>query len=241
MGLQIGNTNIKEIYLGNTKIAQMYLGSSKIYESNNSPFDVVSDSDFDQNLQLTYDSIPDYNSAYVRTNDPQSMLYRKVKVNKAVTITQFSVNTNVSPVNAGAGLKPLTKLGNMSPAYRYIWDLNLNNRINLNCAQSSPYGEVYRYVEQSSGNNWNWYFLMPYCNVTLQPGIYWWPVFVQRHVSKGLQKTQFGYHSTLDCDLMMLYKYNDLSDTTYPPIYTTITNARPYLHLWDSDGNEYSV
>lgn len=32
MGLQIGNVNIKEIYLGNTKIAQMYLGSTKVYE-----------------------------------------------------------------------------------------------------------------------------------------------------------------------------------------------------------------
>ena len=38
MGLQIGNTNIKEIYLGNTKIAQMYLGSSKIYELNKKPY-----------------------------------------------------------------------------------------------------------------------------------------------------------------------------------------------------------
>lgn len=38
MGLQIGSTNIKEIYLGNTKIAQMYLGSSKIYELNKKPY-----------------------------------------------------------------------------------------------------------------------------------------------------------------------------------------------------------
>lgn len=38
MGLQIGNVNIKEIYLGNTKIAQMYLGSSKIYELNKKPY-----------------------------------------------------------------------------------------------------------------------------------------------------------------------------------------------------------
>lgn len=44
-----------------------------------------------------------------------------------------------------------------------------------------------------------------------------------------------------DSDLMMLYKYNDVSDTSHPPVFTTITNARPYLHLWDSDGNEYSV
>lgn len=34
------------------------------------PFDVVSDSDFNQNLQLTYDSIPDYNSRYKITSDP---------------------------------------------------------------------------------------------------------------------------------------------------------------------------
>lgn len=33
MGLNLGNTNIGEIYLGNTKIAEAYLGSSKIYSS----------------------------------------------------------------------------------------------------------------------------------------------------------------------------------------------------------------
>lgn len=33
MGLNLGNTNIGEIYLGNTKIAEAYLGSSKIYGS----------------------------------------------------------------------------------------------------------------------------------------------------------------------------------------------------------------
>lgn len=38
MALQIGSTNIKEIYLGNTKIAQMYLGSSKIYELTKKPY-----------------------------------------------------------------------------------------------------------------------------------------------------------------------------------------------------------
>jgi hypothetical protein len=205
-----------------------------------SPFDVVSDSDFNASYQLTYDSIPDY-AGYQLTGDPQSMLYRKVKVNKTVIITKFSINTNVSPVSVSGSLKNLTKPGNLSPAYGAIWDLNLNNRISLNCAQGSPYGQVTQYKEQSTGNNWSWYFLMPYCNVTLQPGTYWWPVFVQRHANKGLPKTQFGYHSTLDCDLMMLYKYNDVSDTTHPPIFTTITNARPYLHLWDSDGNEYSV
>lgn len=209
--------------------------------SNPSPFDVVSDSDFNESYQLTYDSIPDYNSSYNRTGDPQSMLYRKVKVNKTVTITQFSINTNVSPINSQQGLQTLKYPGNLKPAYCAIWDSNLNNLISLNCAQGSPYGQLIRYTEASTGNRWSWYFLMPYCNVTLQPGTYWWPVFVQRHSNKGLPKTQFGYHSTLDCDLMMLYKYNDVSDTSHPPVFTTITNARPYLHLWDSDGNEYSV
>ena len=33
MGLNLGNTNIGEIYLGNTKIAEAYLGSSKIYSA----------------------------------------------------------------------------------------------------------------------------------------------------------------------------------------------------------------
>lgn len=33
MGLNLGNTNIGEIYLGNTKITEAYLGSSKIYSS----------------------------------------------------------------------------------------------------------------------------------------------------------------------------------------------------------------
>lgn len=239
--MYIGNTKISELYLGGQKIAEAYLGSTKVYCLNNSPFDVVSDSDFNQNLQLTYNSIPDYNSAYVITSDPQSMLYRKVKVNTTVTITQFSINTNVSPVNSAQGLRNLTSPGNLKPAYCAIWDSNLNNLISLNCAQGSPYGQVNRYTETSTGNRWNWYYLMPYCNVTLQPGTYWWPVFVQRHSRNGLPKTQFGYHSTLDCDLMMLYKYTDVSDTSHPPVFTTITNARPYLHLWDSDGNEYSV
>jgi len=31
MGLNLGNTNIGEIYLGNTKIAEAYLGSTKVY------------------------------------------------------------------------------------------------------------------------------------------------------------------------------------------------------------------
>lgn len=38
MGLQIGNTNIKEIYLGSTKIAQIFLGSSKVYELSKKPY-----------------------------------------------------------------------------------------------------------------------------------------------------------------------------------------------------------
>lgn len=32
MGLNLGNTNIGEIYLGNTKIAEAYLGSSLVYQ-----------------------------------------------------------------------------------------------------------------------------------------------------------------------------------------------------------------
>lgn len=240
MGLSLGNTSIAEIYLGSTKISEMYLGSSKIYESISSPFDVVSDNDFNASYQLTYSSVPGYNSAYTRNSNPRSMLYRKVKVNKAVTITQFGINTNVSPVTS-LGESNLLSPCNTNPAYCYIWDLNLNNLISLNCVESSPYGQVIGYKEASSGHNYTWYFLMPYCNVTLQPGIYWWPVIVQYHTSKGFKATQFGYHSSLDCDLMMLYKYNDVSDTEHPPIYSTITNARPYLHLWDSNGNEYSI
>ena len=33
MGLNLGNTNIGEIYLGNTKIAEAYLGSTKVYKA----------------------------------------------------------------------------------------------------------------------------------------------------------------------------------------------------------------
>jgi len=38
MALQLGNTNIKEIYLGNTKVSEMYLGSTKIYSSYKKPY-----------------------------------------------------------------------------------------------------------------------------------------------------------------------------------------------------------
>jgi hypothetical protein len=38
MALQIGSTNIKEIYLGSIKIAQMFLGSTKVYELSKKPY-----------------------------------------------------------------------------------------------------------------------------------------------------------------------------------------------------------
>lgn len=217
------------------------------YEQAISPFDIVSDADFDRNLQLHYKNVPNYSSKnnYNKSTDPQSMLYRKVKVNSTINVTKFEINTNVSPATD-------TTLGefvqfnkthspfNMMPSCYYIWDENLTTMTHLN-PPSTAYdiiGEVDRYIETST-HNWSWYFLRVYCNVTLQPGIYWWPVIVQHHRTFG--STQFGKHSTLDCDLLILPRYNNPGFTTNPPIYSTITNGRPYLHLFDSDGNEYSV
>lgn len=94
MGLQIGNTNIKEIYLGNTKIAQMYLGSSKIYESNKKPYFVF---EFSVSNFVPTSSL--YNSSYSGAWSQVSSSPNRWKL----TLNRFE-HISVSQVDYGTGL-----------------------------------------------------------------------------------------------------------------------------------------
>lgn len=207
-----------------------------------SPFNVVSDNDFNSNLQLTYSGITGYNSRYAyRISNPASMLYRKVHVNSSVRIVKYIVNTNGTVTNNKVAEFYANAL-NWWPAPAYIYDSSLNS-IQINSVQSGDsttyVGKVEEvYTEPARGYKWN--FTSIYCDVTLTSGDYWWPMFPFIHV-RGLSNTNFGYHSTINGDLMALRAYNNVSDSTYPPLYILNQNSLPYLHLIDYDGNEYSV
>lgn len=117
MGLQIGNTNIKEIYLGNTKIAQMYLGSSKIYESNRKPYFVFefSVSDFVPTTSLL-------NSSYSGSWSQVSSSPNRWKL----TINNF-VDYYSGVTNLGIGLAKLFIRESYSSTFGYLIPQNLGN------------------------------------------------------------------------------------------------------------------
>jgi hypothetical protein len=210
-----------------------------------SPFDVVSDSDTDRNLQMRYNEIPGYNSNnnYNRGSNPRSMLYRKVKVNSTVRITAWQTNTNTGPNGSFQWETWTTVLNSQVPIWptatvAYTTDLT---PIVITDPALDMCGEAYMYRETGTGNNWTWWYSKAYCYITLQPGEYWWPLFFYEH-GNSVGKTQFGYHTSAPaCDLMVLSRYNNPNySPKYPPIYSTIS-TRPYLHLTDENGNEYSV
>lgn len=209
-----------------------------------SPFNVVSDADFNQNYQIRYSNLPGYNRNYAYKNsNPASMLYRKVHVNSTVRIIKYQINTNGS-VTSNQALEFYSNELNWWPAPAYIYDSSLNF-IQINTVQpgdtTTYVGKVDEvYTELGDGRKYAWNYTSCYCDVTLQSGDYWWPLFPYMHIS-GIQQTNFGYHSTLNGELMALRAYNDVSNSSYPPLYITAQGRLPYLHLFDYAGNEYSV
>lgn len=204
-----------------------------------SPFDVVSDDDFNPQVQIKWNSIPDYNSSYRQTNrETGSMLYRKVKVNSAVHVTSYTVNTNQGAQSVG---KDVTVNVGTWPSAGTIYGSDLTKYVINSSETGNREGSVYTYyVPGPSGKTYTWTLFTVNCNITLQPGYYWWPLFPQRHGNPGA--SQFGFHDSVGpCDLMQLYNSQDPNaDASKPPVYSSISTT-PYLHLTDSDGNEYSV
>lgn len=216
-------------------------GNGVVYEPPSSPFNVVSDEDFHPSEQIQYRNMTGYNARYAyKITDPASMLYRKVHVNSSVRVVKYIVNTNCSVTNNKTGGFPASAL-QWWPAPAYIYDSSLNSiQINLTPAGTSTYvGEVESTYNEPV-NHYVWNFTSIYCDVTLTAGDYWWPLFPCEHPA-GIGRTNFGYHSTLNGDLMALRAYNDVSNQRYPPLYILNQNPLPYLHLIDYGGNEYSV
>jgi hypothetical protein len=231
-----------KFYAYNNKLISPSAGKVLGAASPTSPFNVVSDDDFNNTVQMTYSSITGYNSRYAyRIANPASMLYRKVHVNSSVRVVKYIINTNGTVTNDKVAEFSASQL-RWWPAPAYIYDSSLSS-IQINSAQSGDSTTYVGMVESiyiEPGNNYRWNYTSIYCDVTLTAGDYWWPLFAYMH-GAGIGRTNFGYHGTLNGDLMALRAYNDVSNSTYPPLYILNQNPLPYLHLIDYDGNEYSV
>lgn len=204
--------------------------------TSDSPFDVLSDTDFTGQVQTRWSEIPNYASTYINKN-PASMLYRKVTVKSAVRIVNYTVNTNQGARTVGE--QPLIADSARGwPAAGIIYDTSLTQYVINNSQSGDTVGIVVGYIY--TPKKYTWAFTTIDCDVTLQPGDYWWPLFPYLHNSPG--STQFGYHASAGpCDMLQLYNCQDPNaNASKPPVYSTVTTT-PYLHLTDADGNEYSV
>lgn len=232
----------EKLYTYNGKLISPSAGKVIGVASPTSPFNVVSDDDFSHFVQMTYNGITGYNSSYAyKISDPASMLYRKVHVNSSVRVVKYIINTNTAVTNNKVAEFSASQL-NWWPAPAYIYDSSLNS-IQLNSAQrgdSTTYVGMVEEIYIEPAHKYKWNFTSIFCDVTLTAGDYWWPLFPCMH-GAGIGRTNFGYHDTLNGDLMALRAYNDVSNSTYPPLYILNQNPLPYLHLIDYDGNEYSV
>lgn len=248
MGLSLGNTSIGSLYLGSTKISEAYLGNSKIYSSVVAPFTEVDSSLWDNQVNIEWQGTPGINKNYYPTvkkpNNP--MLYRKVTVNAPVTITKFEINANVGTLQSSSvGTRSWSPHYISEQAYGYwpscitIYDSSLN-AITINSSDASSttdIGTEVTYLQQPNG--WKWYMVTCECNVTLQPGYYWWPLAFRYH-SRGPGKNAYGYYAGVSGDMMALRQWNVTNDTTYPPLYLQTSN-RPYLKLTDSNNRDWYV
>lgn len=201
------------------------------------PFNVVDVSTFNQNYQLKWSDTTGVPSAYRSTS---SMLYRKVTVLAPVTVRSFTVNSNQGCVTSGeftlADLLYPTRFP--WPTLVTLYDMSGNQYVlNSTTASDVTIGSVSSYIEQGDGKNWTWYYDTIYCDYTLQPGDYWWPVFVQYHLTTG--KTQYGYYNGVDGDLMAMQYASD--PTTFATNVYLQTSNRPYLKITDSSGNDWIV
>ena len=247
MSLKLGNTTIGSLYLGSTKITEAYLGSSKIYSSVVAPFTEVDSSLWDNQVGIEWQGTPGISTSYLTTiqQPNNSMLYRKVTVNAPVTITKFEINANVGTLqSSNSGERDWSpssipsKYGSW-PSCVHIYDSNLN-AITINSQESTSttvLGIEVTYSITASG--WWWYMVTCECNVTLQPGYYWWPLAFRRH-SRGSLKNTYGYYAGVSGDMLALRQWNVTDNTTYPPLYLQTTN-RPYLKLTDSNNRDWYV
>lgn len=249
MSLKLGNTSIGSLYLGSTKVSEAYLGSVKIYSSVVAPFTEVDSSLWDDQVGIEWEGTPGINSNYYpRAKSPNNpMLYRKVTVNAPVTITKFEINANVGTFqtpNVGTrAWSPydLTYRNSLNywPSCITIYDSNLN-AITINSSESTSTTAIGTEVTYLiTAQNWKWYMVTCECNVTLQPGYYWWPLAFRCH-GKGTGKNTYGYYAGVSGDMMALRQWNVTDDTTYPPLYLQTTN-RPYLKLTDSNNRDWYV
>ena len=245
MSFKLGNTSIGSIYIGSNKISEAYLGSVKVLSS--APFTEVDSSLWDDQVGIEWQSTPGISISYfTKTVQPNNcMLYRKVTVNAPVTITKFEINANV-------GTKQSSTVGTNTwspsiipsnygswPSCVNIYDSNLN-AITINSessASTTVLGTEETYL--ITAHNWKWYKVTCDCNVTLQPGYYWWPLAFRRH-SRGANVNTYGYYAGVSGDMMALRQWNVTNDTTYPPLYLQTTNM-PYLKLTDSNNRDWYV
>ena len=248
MSLKLGNTNIGSLYLGSIKISEAYLGSVKVLSSAPvDPFTEVDVSLWDDQVGIEWQSTPGISTSYLTTTQQPNncMLYRKVTVNAPVTITKFEINANVGTLqSSNRGERDWSpssipsKYGNW-PSCVNIYDSNLN-AITINSEESTSttvLGIEVTYI--ITAHSWYWYIVTCDCNVTLQPGYYWWPLAFRRH-SRGSNKNTYGYYSGVSGDMMALRQWDVTNDTTYPPLYLQTTN-RPYLKLTDSNNRDWYV
>ena len=227
---------MSQIYAYNGKFIRPSAGKVIGKVTGVSPFDVLPDTDFNAQVQIKWNAIPNYASTYTKKT-PASMLYRKVTVKSAVRIVNYTVNTNQGASKVGTqSFVADSSVG--WPAAGIIYDTSLNQYVINNSLSGDTVGTVIGYKEPA--HSYTWAIITIDCDVTLQPGNYWWPLFPRLHVSNG--STQFGYHASAGpCDMLQLYNcQNPTASASKPPVYSTVSNT-PYLHLIDVDGNEYSV
>lgn len=227
---------MSQIYAYNGKFIRPSAGKVIGKVTSASPFDVLPDTDFDAQVQTKWSNIPNYASTYTNKN-PASMLYRKVTVKSAVRIVNYTVNSNQGA--STYGIQPFVADSSVGwPAAGIIYDTSLAQHVINNSQSGDTVGIVIGYKEQA--HSYTWAFITIDCDVTLQPGDYWWPLFPRLHRKNG--STQFGYHASAGpCDMLQLYNcQNPTASASKPPVYSTVATT-PYLHLIDVNGNEYSV
>lgn len=227
---------MSQIYAYNNKFMQPSAGKVIGKVTSASPFDVLPDTDFDAQVQTRWSEIPNYAGTYNKKN-PASMLYRKVTVKSAVRIVNYTVNSNQGASTYGT--QPFVANSSVGwPAAGIIYDTSLTQYVINNSQSGDTVGTVIGYIENA--HHYTWAIITIDCDVTLQPGNYWWPLFPRLHSKPG--STQFGYHASAGpCDMLQLYNcQNPTEIESKPPVYSTVSTT-PYLHLIDANGNEYSV
>ena len=202
------------------------------------PLDLANFNDYDETLQYKWNAIVT-NSNYIATN---SMLYKRVDVHSPIRILSATIAENQVMISGGGAFSPSNS--NCWNAAVRLFDSSFNYQL-LNTESSSSTNtvgniEVFTFLTPTTTNNWARITL--YCDVTLQQGTYWWPLFIRKH--SLARNTQCGYYSNEYSEYMAIRDYTDPTNASYPPIYIdgqTSGFCKAYLKLMDEKGNEYYV